>query len=423
MREPDDDPRSFSQQWHVHCAYCEGAYEQIGYPKLKIDIHRSWLFFPWHRLYLYFYERILGNLIDDDTFALPFWNWDAPHGMTLPVMYTSESSPLYDSKRNPVHLPPAIVNLDYNHKDYHSGTDHKITTEDPINLNLKLMYRQMIAGAKKTELFLGTSYRAGEEPRGPGTIECEPHNTVHDWTGESKEPSEDMGNLYSAARDPVFFAHHGNVDRMWNVWRCLGHTDFTDTDWLDSNFLFYDEEARLVRVHVRDCLDTLALRYTYQDVPLPWLTAKPTEAGDTNTPVTPTTGVLPAVLDGIVRVDVPRTKVSRSRFQKDEEEEVLIVEGIEIADSSKYVKFDVHVNAPQHEQLNAAHAQFAGSVVLLPHMSGQHEGKTKMSARFGISDLLDSIRADGDKKIIVSLVPRSAGEVVTVGAVRIGYIK
>ncbi|XBI42967.1 hypothetical protein VPH35_107799 [Triticum aestivum] len=281
----------------------------------------------------------------------------------------------------------------------------------------------MIAGAKKTEVFLGTSYRAGGELRGPGTIECEPHNTVHDWTGESKEPSEDMGKLYSVARDPVFFAHHGNVDRMWNVWRCLGHTNFTDTDWLDSNFLFYDEEARLVRVHVRDCFSTLALRYTYQDVPLPWLTAKPTAAGDTNTPVAPTTGVLPAVLDGIVRVDVPRTKVSRSRFQKDDEEEVLIVEGIEIADSSKYVKFDVHVNAPQHEQLNAAHAQFAGSVMLLPHMSGQHEGKNKMSAKFGISDLLDSIRADGDKKIIVSLVPRSAGEVVTVGAVRIGYIK
>ena len=30
------------------------------------------------RFYLYFHERILGKLIGDDTFALPFWNWTRP---------------------------------------------------------------------------------------------------------------------------------------------------------------------------------------------------------------------------------------------------------------------------------------------------------------------------------------------------------
>lgn len=46
---PDDDPRSFEQQWRVHCAYCDGVYDQVGVPDLELQIHHCWLFFPWHR--------------------------------------------------------------------------------------------------------------------------------------------------------------------------------------------------------------------------------------------------------------------------------------------------------------------------------------------------------------------------------------
>jgi len=50
MKElPDDDPRSFAHQWRVHCAYCDGAFDQVGFPDLEIQIHNCWLFFPWHR--------------------------------------------------------------------------------------------------------------------------------------------------------------------------------------------------------------------------------------------------------------------------------------------------------------------------------------------------------------------------------------
>ena len=45
---PDDDPRSFSEQWRAR-AYCEGAYPQAGIPDREIQIHSCWLFFPWHR--------------------------------------------------------------------------------------------------------------------------------------------------------------------------------------------------------------------------------------------------------------------------------------------------------------------------------------------------------------------------------------
>ncbi|TVU16427.1 hypothetical protein EJB05_39989, partial [Eragrostis curvula] len=129
-RLPDDDPRSFAQQWRVHCAYCEGAYDQVGFPDLELQVHNGWLFLPWHWLYLYFHERILGKLFGDDTFALPFWNWDAPGGMTLPPIYANTSSPLYDERRNPVHQPPFLMDLDYN-----GSTDTTIPSDQLIDQN------------------------------------------------------------------------------------------------------------------------------------------------------------------------------------------------------------------------------------------------------------------------------------------------
>ncbi|KAI3502662.1 hypothetical protein L1887_30878 [Cichorium endivia] len=46
---PDDDPRSFKQQDNVHCAYCDGAYNQVGFPGLEFAVHNSWQFLHFHR--------------------------------------------------------------------------------------------------------------------------------------------------------------------------------------------------------------------------------------------------------------------------------------------------------------------------------------------------------------------------------------
>ena len=62
---PDDDPRSFAQQWRVHCAYCNGAYDQVGFPGLDLQIHNCWLFFPWHR-YTVLARIHCAYMLDDD---------------------------------------------------------------------------------------------------------------------------------------------------------------------------------------------------------------------------------------------------------------------------------------------------------------------------------------------------------------------
>lgn len=221
-----DDPLNFMQQANIHCAYCNSGYKELGFPGVPLQVHFSWLFFPFHRWYLYFFERILGSLIGDDTFALPFWNYDSKVGMQLPSLYNDVNSPLYDPNRNQNHLPPNVVDIGF------TTIDLDVSDQQKINNNLTMMYRQMITNAPCPQLFFGNPIRGGEQPiRGMGTIENIPHNAVHRWVGNPNNKfRENMGTFYSAARDPIFYAHHANIDRMWTIWKTLGakRRDFTD---------------------------------------------------------------------------------------------------------------------------------------------------------------------------------------------------
>ncbi|XP_041026021.1 polyphenol oxidase, chloroplastic-like [Juglans microcarpa x Juglans regia] len=428
---PADDPRSFTQQANVHCAYCDGAYTQVGFPDLDLQVHDCWLFFPFHRYYVYFYEKILGKLIGDPTFALPFWNWDSPPGMQLPSLYAISNSALYDALRNANHQPPTLLDLDY------SGTDESSTKTDQFSSNLKIMYRQMV-GAKNPTLFFGSPYRAGDDPDpGAGSIETTPHNNVHLWTGDDTQPNiEDMGNFYSAGRDPIFFAHHSNVDRMWTIWKTLGgkRKDITDPDWLNSTFFFYDENADPVRVKVKDCLDNTKLRYVYQDVEIPWAKTKPTprkskvkkvakvfpvgHGGVAQAAETPSVK-FPIVLDKVISTVVARPKKSRSKKEKDEEEEVLVIEGIEV-ERDIPVKFDVFINDEDDAPTGPGNTEFAGSFVSVPQ---QKQGKKKKTyLRIGISDLLEDLGAEDDDSVVVTLVPRFGKGQATIGGIKIVLI-
>ncbi|KAJ4976221.1 hypothetical protein NE237_001327 [Protea cynaroides] len=413
---PDDDPRNFAKQANVHCAYCNGAFDQNGYPNLELQIHFSWLFFPWHRYYLYFYERILGKLINDPAFALPFWNYDSPPGMTIPPFFTDKNSPLYDPFRDPYHQPPSVIDLNY------SGTDSNATPEQVVATNLSTMYRQIV-GAKIPLLFFGAPYRAGDQPSpGAGSIESVPHNEVHIWTGDRNEPNgEDMGNFYSAARDSIFFAHHANIDRFWAIWKGLGGSrkDPNDPDWLDAGFLFYNENKQLVRVKVRDCLDEKKLGYMYQPVDIPWLSTPPKPRKTKFTPPTSAIGgQFPRVLDTVVQAMVNRPKKSRTKKEKEEEEEVLVITGIEIS-RDEFVKFDVFLNEDDNTASGPDKTEFVGSFVNVKHKqpAGMKMKMKKLSttARFGITNLLDELGSDDDDSVLVTLVPRVGTDVVIGG--------
>ncbi|KAK1303121.1 hypothetical protein QJS10_CPB11g01351 [Acorus calamus] len=420
---PDSDPRSFKNQANVHCAYCNGAYDQVGFPDLELQVHESWLFFPWHRCYLYFFERILGKLIDDESFAIPFWNWDHPDGMKMPSIYTDPSSSLFDPLRDAKHQPPTLIDLDYNY------VDPTYTEKEQIDHNLRIMYRQLVSNAGTPELFLGRPYRAGDKPNpGAGSLENIPHSPVHAWTGDRNQPNgENMGNFYSAGRDPIFYALHANVDRMWDVWKAINkkkHKDFTDKDWLDTSFLFYDENKRPVRVRVRDALDPSVMKYKYDEVPLLWLNKKPLvklgrltkeargrkleEHVEANVAAS-----FPLKLKKAVSVTVKRPKVSRSDAEK---------RGRRSRD--EYVKIDVYVNsAGDEEKVSPGGREMIGSFVSVPHKH-KHDKKEKAittSLRLGLSEFLEETGAEGDESVVVSLVPRKGKSKIKIGGLRIEF--
>ncbi|KAI3933769.1 hypothetical protein MKW92_038011 [Papaver armeniacum] len=426
---PDEDPRSFKQQANVHCAYCDGAYDQAlaGFPKLEIQVHGSWLFFPFHRYYVYFHEKILGSLIGDPSFALPFWNWDAPAGMQMPSMFSNLDSSLYDKLRDAKHQPPNLLDLNYN------LVDSNLPAQQQYTSNLSTMYRQMVSGAKTATLFLGSPYRAGDVANpGAGTIENVPHGPVHMWSGDRSQPQiEDMGTFYSAARDPIFFAHHSNVDRMWNIWKSLGgnRKDFADPDFLDAAFLFYDEKKQLVRVTIKDCLEQKNLRYEYQDVEIPWLETKPATLKARNVEKkiaqkkAASTPEFPILLFGKtiqILVKRPMTK-ARSKEEKEDKEEILIISGIEL-ERGALVKFDVFIN--DEGKVGPESSAFAGSFTNVPHKHGKIGKKIKTSLKLGITDILEDLDAEDDDDVLVTIVPRDSGrekEVVTIEGIKIEF--
>ncbi|XP_010254790.1 PREDICTED: aureusidin synthase-like [Nelumbo nucifera] len=444
---PYDDPRNFMRQANVHCVYCSGAYDQQNSNNTILKIHRSWLFFPWHRMMLYFHERIVASIIGDDTFALPFWNWDVPDGMRIPVMYMNGS--FADKDRDTSHLPPQVADI---HFDY---VESGFSPQDQIASNVAFMYTQMVSGAKKTELFMGCPYKAGDEGfcDGPGTIELAPHNALHTWVGSNLNPErENLGAFYSAARDPIFYAHHSNIDRLWEVWRGLqgnNKGEIHDPDWLDSYFFFHNEKLQLVRIKIRDVLDITKLGYAYERVPLLWLNARPEPSmppkiarymlkmrdshnglllsSHTNSANFEPEG---RILDTTIRAKVHRPKTHRTKEEKEEEEEVLVVYGIDVK-KDVYLKFDVFVNAVDGETtIGPESREFAGTFV---HMrrgvrlvmnKGETTVKRKTNLKLGISELLEDLEADGDESIWVALVPRGGtGMHISVDGIRIEYMR
>ncbi|VFQ65322.1 unnamed protein product [Cuscuta campestris] len=424
MRElPDDDPRSFYQQANVHCAYCNGAYKLAGGGGQDYQIHFSWLFFPFHRWYLYFHERILQSLIGDPTFTIPYWNWDNPQGMFLPEIFDETGSPLYDEVRNQGHRRNGFL-LDL---AYSAGEVVLDASESQIlRNNLAVMYRQMVTNAPCPSLFFGNALRGEgyDTSSGGGTIESVPHNTIHRWVGDPRTAhNEDMGNFYSAALDPIFYSHHWNVDRMWALWKTLGgRRDITDSDWLQSEFVFYDENKTLVKVKVQDCLEHERLGYTFQTMPAPWRDFRPTtrkraraNQSSSRVLIPLASKVLPVALDRTITFKVRRPRAGRSMTEKEEQEEVL---GLGLTyDETKSIRFDLFINEDNGlKAFELDQAEYLGSFANLAHIherSGRDSDDNKPKTttfNLAITEVLEDLELEFDGSITVTLVPKLNGD-------------
>jgi polyphenol oxidase len=242
-QQKPDDPRGWFHQGQVHCWYCSGALDGLW----GQEIHGGWWFLPWHRAYLYFHEQILGELIGDPTFALPYWDWDTAGRSGFP--FDAYGKP--GDTGNPLFDPTRAV-----------GPTNKIPS------------RFVGTAAMKIVLDSGTFADFGgssDQEVGMGNLEGGPHGGVHVWTTDPavdfNNPKPDMGVLASAAFDPVFFAHHANIDRIWDKWRKADPAHHTNPDnpiWQQQFFFFYDKKPNWTYIANSQMLEPELLIYSYK---------------------------------------------------------------------------------------------------------------------------------------------------------------
>ena len=78
--------------------------------------HGNWWFFPWHRMYLLYFEAAIRHFSNDATFALPYWDYTDPTQRALPSTFRTPTTgnPLFVSNRGAGinagnQLPPSVV--------------------------------------------------------------------------------------------------------------------------------------------------------------------------------------------------------------------------------------------------------------------------------------------------------------------------
>ncbi|KAI3702735.1 hypothetical protein L6452_28487 [Arctium lappa] len=130
----------------------------------------------------------------------------------------------------------------------------------------------------------------------------------------------------------------------------------------------------------------------------------------------------PVKLNQTVKVLVKRPAVNRTKQDKENATEVLMVNGIRF-DGEKFVKFDVFVNDKDNvPEITAADSEFAGSFAQLPHSRSSEKMMMMSGARFGITELLEDLKAEDDEYVLVSLVPKMGCEDVTISEIKIELV-
>ncbi|KAK4420639.1 Polyphenol oxidase II, chloroplastic [Sesamum alatum] len=207
---------------------------------------------------------------------------------------------------------------------------------------------------------------------------------------------------------------------MWTLWQYdlpseqIPDKTIHSDNFKNAEFLFYDENAQLVRVKAGDCVNNQLLGYDFQQVDLPWVdhrpppqTAKAKVAKADKTAENVET-VFPINLDKIVRIVVPKTKKGKA-------DESLVIENITL-DTSKFLKVDVFVNDEDDDLTELDKAAYAGTIAQVPHKGHK---TTTTSITLKLTDLYKRMDVDDDDTVLVTLVPRHQGEGVTIGGVKI----
>ncbi len=194
-------------------------------------------FLTWHRAYINALEMNLRAVDPDVTH--PYWDWSAADADGLPKAYTDKTYVNAAGKRKPNPLRAYTFECP-------AGSPKATTSRNP---GAKPRLAQLGEQARRSlalnsfQAFQDTSVDAIQNS----------HDGLHGWVGGS------MASISFAAYDPIFYAHHANVDRIWAAWQAK---------FGNSTMPQLEMQLKLTPwpVQGRDVLDTkrqLCYRYAY----------------------------------------------------------------------------------------------------------------------------------------------------------------
>jgi tyrosinase len=284
---PPTDPHNWYRNAFVHTLDCP---------------HGNWWFLVWHRAYLGWFERTCRERSGDPDFALPYWDWtktpripaamfddvldpnnsayidtfehfkksfegpveDLWGRLTTPqkeqvVRRFKDSGAFWhaiwhpdDPERPPMFFERgAARGLTASNPDFDEDTKSTVlhpmiemALREPIFAGIELPKDRAGFGSAKNQNHLG-----GDEDH-EGILETGPHDNVHG--GVAGPDGVGFMISYLSPVDPIFFLHHANIDRLWDVWtrRQLLRDKPTLpegadlTAWSSEQFLFFTDEKR-----------------------------------------------------------------------------------------------------------------------------------------------------------------------------------
>jgi tyrosinase len=243
---PRSDPRNWIRFADIHRTFCP---------------HGNWYFLPWHRAYILSFERIVRELSGKRDFALPYWNWSADR--QFPAAFAAG-----DRNSNPLFHP-------------RPGVARGLRLADDM-VGGQVMLR--IMASPDFEAFASTRPRgqnsaAASWQRRLGSkteLEFNPHDGLHQAIGGN------MAVVDLSARDPIFFLHHCNVDRLWSSWNARGNANSAEAIWRDFAFNrnFIGPGGAPWNVAVGQLNNPAALGYRYDDSDGPFAAEPVRAAGD-----------------------------------------------------------------------------------------------------------------------------------------------
>jgi tyrosinase len=405
--------------------------------------HGSWYFLPWHRMYLRAFERIVQHFLEDASWSLPYWyaiDPDDPGKAVVPPAFldtTLADNNLHTDERSRT----AKAGL-----PFHGAIDFGLLGQTVIDALRAPLFttstgRDTFGGGERADL----SFNGGER----GLLENVPHGLVHSLVGNDYDEDGNlldpgwMGSFYTAGLDPLFWLHHANVDRLWDVWLRLdpAHLNPTgDPAFFDTTFTFADPQDGTVTWSIGEVLDTASLGYVYESLAPPgpdvegiaeddgaWSRRSEAPVPDSMPPRVmgaahdvPLAGSEPVT----VELTQPRSADAVGQAQR----ALLRVEGV--TGTTAAPLYSVYINVPEgddpedHPELRAGALSTFG-LAETSRTDDQHDGEG-LSTTFDITELRNRLMAEGrwdDARVdvrFITHVPTPPGEEAAGGRGRVG---